>query len=400
MTQTIATIDMITKESQLVLHEALSFIPTINRSFDDSFGKTGAKIGDALRIRLPARTTVRTGRAMNVQDQTDESVTLTVATQKGLDFGFTSAEMALGIDYLSERYITPGIKNLVSQIEADVISGVTKYVSALAGSAGTAITDLGPLGTARAYLNGQGTPMTDRSIMLDSVQMASLVNGMKAQFFDPSAGQKAQREGYYGRMAMGDLYENEKLWTMTNGADVAGTLDTVTLANGDVTIACANMSGAPTAGMVFTLAGVYACHPETKANLGYLKQWVVGSGTASTTTSIKLDSAIYVSGAKQNCVVSSSYSTTGAITFVGNASALYRQGLMYHKDAFAFVTADLPLMAGADKCVRQVQDGISVRVWQDGDIRNDQQLTRVDVLYGYQCIRPEYAARLIGAAVA
>ena len=43
MTQTIATIDMITKESQLVLHEALSFIPTINRSFDDSFGKTGAK---------------------------------------------------------------------------------------------------------------------------------------------------------------------------------------------------------------------------------------------------------------------------------------------------------------------------------------------------------------------
>ena len=98
MTQTIATIDMITKESQLVLHEALSFIPTINRSFDDSFGKTGAKIGDALRIRLPARTTVRTGRAMNVQDQTDESVTLTVATQKGLDFGFTSAEMALGID--------------------------------------------------------------------------------------------------------------------------------------------------------------------------------------------------------------------------------------------------------------------------------------------------------------
>ena len=73
---------------------------------------------------------------------------------------------------------------------------------------------------------------------------------------------KRSAEGYYGRMAMGDLYENEKLWTMTNGADVAGTLDTVTLANGDVTIACANMSGAPTAGMVFTLAGVYACHPE------------------------------------------------------------------------------------------------------------------------------------------
>ena len=54
---------------------------------------------------------------MNVQDQTDESVTLTVATQKGLDFGFTSAEMALGIDYLSERYITPGIKTLSARLK-------------------------------------------------------------------------------------------------------------------------------------------------------------------------------------------------------------------------------------------------------------------------------------------
>lgn len=396
MTQTIATIDMITKESQLVLHEALSFIPTINRSFDDSFGKTGAKIGDALRVRLPARTTVRTGRAMNVQDQTDESVTLTVATQKGLDFGFTSAEMALGIDYLSERYITPGIKNLVSQIEADVINGVTKYVSAVAGAAGTAMTDLSPLGTARAYLNGQGTPMTDRSIMLDSVQMASLVNGMKAQFFDPSAGQKAQREGYYGRMAMGDLYENEKLWTMTNAAGVATTLDTYTITNGDADITVAALSAAPTQGMVFTIAGVFACHPETKANLGYLKQWVIGSG--SSTTNVVVQGGIYISGAKQNCVASNT--TTAAVAFIGNANASYRQGLMYNKDAFAFVTADLPLMAGADKCIRTVQDGISVRVWQDGDIRNDQQLTRVDVLYGYQCIRPEYASRLIGAAVA
>ena len=396
MTQTIATIDMITRESQLVLHEALSFIPTINRSFDDSFGKVGAKIGDALRVRLPARTTVRTGRAMNVQDQEDESVSLTVATQKGVDLGFTGAEMALGIDYISERYITPAIKNLVSQVEADVISGVTKFVANLAGTAGTAITDLGPLGTARAYLNGQGTPMTDRSIMLDSVQMASLVNGMKAQFFDPEAGKKAQREGYYGRMAMGDLYENEKLWTMTNSADVAGTLDTYTITNGDADITVTSLSAAPTQGMVFTIAGVFACHPETKANLGYLKQWVCGSG--STTTNIVVQGSIYTSGAKQNCVASNT--TTAAVAFVGSASAGYRQGIMYHKDAFAFVTADLPLVGGADKCGRMTQDGISVRVWQDGDIRNDQLLTRIDILYGYQCIRPEYASRLIGAAVA
>lgn len=396
MTQTIATIDMITRESQLVLHENLSFIPTINRSFDDSFGKVGAKIGDALRVRLPSRGTVRTGRAMNVQDVEDESISLTVATQKGVDLRFTSAEMALGIDYISERYLVPNIKNLVSQVEADVINGVTKLVPTVAGSAGTAMSDLSVLGTARAYLNGQGCPMSDRSIMLDSIQMAGLVNGMKAQFFDPEAGKKAQREGYYGRMAMGDLYENEKLWTMTNAADVATTLDTYTITNGDADITVAALSAAPTQGMVFTIAGVFACHPETKANLGYLKQWVVGSG--SSTTNVVVQGGIYISGAKQNCVASNT--TIAAVAFIGNANASYRQGLMYNKDAFAFVTADLPLMGGADRCGRMTQDGISVRVWQDGDIRNDELLTRIDILYGYQCIRPEFASRIIGAAVA
>ena len=54
---------------------------------------------------------------MNVQDQTDESVTLTVCYPKGLDFGFTSAEMALGIDYLSERYITRALKTLSARLK-------------------------------------------------------------------------------------------------------------------------------------------------------------------------------------------------------------------------------------------------------------------------------------------
>jgi hypothetical protein len=88
------------------------------------------------------------------------------------------------------------------------------------------------------------------------------------------------------------------------------------------------------------------------------------------------------------------------VVFVGSASTNYRQGLMYHKDAFAFVTADLPLMGGSEKCVRMVQDGISLRVWQGPDIVNDELLTRIDILYGYKAIRPEWACRLIGAAAA
>jgi hypothetical protein len=396
MTQTIATIDMITKESQLVLHESASFIPTVNRSFDDSFGKVGAKIGDSLRVRLPARQTVRTGRAMSVQDIEDESVTLTCATQKGVDLRFTSAEMALGIDYLSDRYIRPAMKLLVSEIEEDALS-MTKNVANLSGSAGTAMSDLSALGNARAKLNGQACPKSDRSIILDSIQMSGVVDGLKGLYQDSAQIKEAMREGFYARLAMGDLYENERIWTLPNSADVAGTLDTYTITNGDADLTVTGLSAAPVEGMVFTIAGVYACHPETKQNLGYLKQWVVDSG--SSTTDLNVQGSIYISGPKQNCVATG-VSTTAAIAFVGSASTNYRQGLMYHKDAFAFVTADLPLMGGSEKCVRMVQDGISLRVWQGPDIVNDELLTRIDILYGYKAIRPEWACRLIGAAAA
>jgi P22 coat protein - gene protein 5 len=73
---------------------------------------------------------------------------------------------------------------------------------------------------------------------------------------------------------------------------------------------------------------------------------------------------------------------------------------MYHKEAFQFVTADLPLMDDAARCVRRVQDGLSMRVWQASDIRNDELLMRIDILYGMAALRPEWACRMVGAASA
>jgi hypothetical protein len=394
MAQELEVIDMITAESLEVAHESASFLKTINNSYDSQFGKEGAKVGDSLRIRLPNRPTVRTGRVMDVADIDDNSVTLTVATQKGVDLRFTSAEMALGVDYLRDRYIKPAVQQLISEVEYDALQTMTKAVGNTAGTAGTGLTDLAALGQARAILNGQAAPKRDRSFQIDSIQMATMVNGLKGLFQDSQQIKEAMREGFYGRLAMGDLYEQEKLWTMANSADVAGTLDTYTITNGDADLTVTGFSAAPTQGMVFTVAGVYEVHPETKQSLGYLKTFAVGSG--STTTNIVLADPIYISGPRQNAYASSWSGLTSAVAFIGNASTSYRQGLAYHKDAFAFVTADLPLLGGMSS--RRQDEGLSMRVSQDVDIRNDELLTRIDILYGYKCIRPEWACRIIGAA--
>ena len=68
--------------------------------------------------------------------------------------------------------------------------------------------------------------------------------------------------------------------------------------------------------------------------------------------------------------------------------------------SFQFVTADLPLMDDAIKCARRQSEGLSLRVWQASDIRNDEMLMRIDVLYGMAALRPAWASRMIGAAAA
>ena len=73
---------------------------------------------------------------------------------------------------------------------------------------------------------------------------------------------------------------------------------------------------------------------------------------------------------------------------------LLNADLVFHKNAFAFATADLLLPGGVDFASREVMDGISMRIVRQYDINNDKFPTRLDVLYGYKCIRPQLTARL------
>ena len=125
---------------------------------------------------------------------------------------------------------------------------------------------------------------------------------------------------------------------------------------------------------------------------------VTATNSASTMT---ISPAIYINGPRQNVsaasgaqLTSTSNVTTAAIVWVGAASTSYVHNLMYHRDAFTFATAALPIYGAAEKCVVKTLDGISLRVWQDGDIRNDELLTRIDILYGYAAIRPAWACRI------
>jgi hypothetical protein len=397
MSNTIVTTDLVAREVLRVAHEQCRFLNTIDRQYDKSYFGVGAKHGSTLRVKNPNEYSVRTGRVMDVQDQTELAQTITVATQKGVDMRFNSAELALNIDAFSKEHVEPATKRLISVVEADVLQGATKLVANHVGAAGTvpgASGDISMIGQARARLNQFLAPDSDRSIQIDSDTMASIVNGTKTLFHDGSQIKEGFREGYYSRGAGFDWYENEKILALANGSDhTTVTINDASIASGDVALTIAG--GNFTAGSVFTLGlggtRVEAVHPETKTSYGFLKQFVAAaSGTTAMT--MPANGGYISTGAKQN--VSALPVTGDAVTFFGSASTTYKNALAYHKEFCAFVTADLPRMADAAECSVRTQDGITVRVWKGSDIRNDELLMRIDILYGYAVLRPEWACRI------
>jgi len=149
-------------------------------------------------------------------------------------------------------------------------------------------------------------------------------------------------------------------------------------------------------GDVFTIAGVNAVNPQTRESTGSLQQFTVtADATGSSTATLSVYPPIYTAD-NALATVDAFPVATAVVTMLGSASTSYPQNLAYHKDAFTFATADLIMPQGVDMASRQVHNGISMRIVKDYDINNDRLPCRVDVLYGYNTIRPEMACRIWG----
>jgi hypothetical protein len=141
-----------------------------------------------------------------------------------------------------------------------------------------------------------------------------------------------------------------------------------------------------------TIAGVNAVHPETKADLGYLKQFVVTVAYAGGEGDLAISPSAISTGARKN--VSATPPNNNAIVKLGaGASEKTNRTMYFHRDFCAVAFADLenPSRYGAWGDT-QVVDSVSARVWRAGDIVNGKFLSRIDVLYGYKVIRPQLAA--------
>lgn len=396
MPNTLLTPTAVTRKALAVLHQKLNFVGSINRQYDDSFAKTGAKIGDSLKIRLPNQYTVRTGAALSAQDTTENSTTLQVATQKGVDINFTSAELTLSLDDFSQRILEPAMAVLAANIEADALNMALDVYNAV-NNVGSAIS-LNKALTARKILVDNLAPGNDRTLLLNTQDNLDLVDALKGLFQDSTEIAKQYREGMVGRTAgFGTIYENTLLASQATGTAASATTYTVNGAvttNGSAKVTVAVGATTFKKGDVFTVVGCNRVHPETKADTGVLQQFVVTADYAGGAGDLSFAPAIYTTTGAQN-VVAAGMPNGAALTKVGGASAVYKPSLAYHKDAFTFATADLMMPEGVDWSAREVYDGISMRIVRQYAISSDTLPCRLDVLYGYKTLRAQLAARIL-----
>jgi hypothetical protein len=384
----------ILNEAGRLFHQKAKVIQACERQYDSQFARSGAKKGYSINLRDRNEYSVSTGATLVVQDTTEASQTLTVNTQKHIGMNFTSADLTMVIDEFTERYIEPAVARLVANIEADIIDKAKKATANLIdGDAATfAFTHVA---SAKRRLD-ETLSDEDRYLFLTPAHAEKYLGAVTSL---------AQPFGLQGQYASGSVKDfngfniasTTHLTALTTGTaakttgysvDNAGTTSgaTITLKSGSTTFL---------KGDVITIATLNAVHPETKADLGYLKQFVVTADSGANATSLSISPAIVYTGAKKNVSTASLGADRAVVKIGAGVSETLVESLAFAKGAFIFGTADLEDMSQYGGWGgRKDMDGISMRIWRQGDIVNDTAPVRLDILYGFLARYPQMACRI------
>lgn len=397
MANNLLTIDMITEFATRLWMNANPFLRNVNTQYDNQFAVDGAKIGQSLRVRLPNEYTTRSGAAAQVQDTAEKSISLPLSTQEGVDVGFTTAERALSLDDYAERVLLPKIAFLTAFVANDLITGseggVSNFVNNVDGSGNTIAPTQQTVLNARAALVNNSIPDADMMRMVMTPSSMAKVTSALTGLLNPAP--EVSKQYRKGRMydALGFLwYEDPTVVNHVTGTFTAGTVNGAIQTG--VTIAVNAITGTLKKGDIITFVGVNAVNRLTRVSTGALKQFVLTADAANAAVSLSIFPAITpaVSGVGvqyQTCTASPANGAT--IALVNKAGETYRKNIAYVPDMVTLATADLYLPPkGIIEGHRDVYDNISLRSIIAYQVGSDQAIDRMDVIYGYVYIRPEW----------
>ena len=404
MPNTIITPTLVVRRAIELFKNSNAFLQMVDRQWQDEFGGpsvAGQKPGSTIQIRLPNDYVARSGPTAVPQSTVESTTALTVATQTGVDIAFSMAERTMSIQDYDVRVIQPAVNALVGNIASNIMTGaeaIPNLVHNVDGSNNTLTPTLTTWATAGALLDKLSTPRSQRRVVLDPITMARTVNSFSGLFNQQSKiGQQYETAMIKTDVLGMDWAQDPTVLTHTTGA--YGALGTVSGASQTgSTITTSALAGPLKKGDIITFPGAFAVNRVTKTTTGQLAQFAVTADVAGGATSIPIYPALIpASGGNPVAyqTVTASPTAGGTIVCLTNASETYRNNFIFHPLAvtLAIVPMEMPTR-GVVESYRESQDGVSIRLISFYDGINDQMITRLDVLYGWKWVRPEWACRV------
>jgi hypothetical protein len=395
----------VAKEALAILQNMLGFAKNVNRDFESEFSSNqgrGYSPGQTINIKRPPRYTYRAGRISVPQSTTETSVALTLS-QGGTDLSFTSLERTLSVQQFEQK-MQAAVAAVVNEIDRQGLDLARRTVYNAVGTVGTL-----PTTQATAYalltqgnqkLDEMGAPRDrQRSLVVNPAMNAAVLQGFGGLFNAAPAISKGYNDGMFQNAFGLNVALDQNVARHTNGTQPTG--PTANAVNGasqtgaTITVNAAAITGTILAGSVITFAGVNAVNPQSRQDTGSLQQFVVTANVAASATSISISPAITPTGAFQN--VTASPANNAALSVLGAASAAYDTNILYHRDAFTLAMVPMyePMAGTGAKVTQMSDDGFSVKVTQFYDGVNDNNMMRLDVLFGWAATYPELACKLV-----
>lgn len=408
MANTLVTPEWVTMESAMYFVNSLRGVAQFDRSYSDEYVQSGAKVGDTVKVRLPQQYEASDGEALVIQNILDRTVNVILNRRRHIGIGWSSAQATTDMDEIRSRYIQPAAETLANVYDRVSLSDVYKSVYNAVGTLGTtpnaALTYL----QAVVKILDEAGPDENLVAVLSPLANAT-ISSSTSTVFNPAA--KISENWSKGQFANEQLgiskwFTDQNIPRFTSGACAAASTPLVNGADqtgSSIVTDGWGAASAPVIGDIVTFAGVYKVNPLSKESTGALHQFVLtATPTAGTSITLSISPSIVTSGPLQN--VTAGPADNATVTYWAmaaggtQAATVSPQNLVFHPKAFASVMADLVMPNGGAKATRvnSKQINMAMRYVEQFQITTDQNLNRLDILFGSAPIQERMACRVVG----
>ena len=321
----------------------------------------------------------------------------------------TAQDRTLSFDRYSDMVLKPMARRAAERVEAS-ISALYPQFYWFDGTPGNVPSTFAAVADAGAIFTDGGNAVNGRMAFHSptaSAKLAGLIQGTYVNGNNKTALENAR----VGRFAGFDNYET--VFAPTHTVGVATGTPLVNGGSQAVTYATAkdtwsqtlntdgwtnSTTGILKAGDVFTIDGVFAVNPSTKASTGRLQTFTVladaNSGASTGPAALTISPPIITSGAFQT--VTAAPANDAPITVkTGTGGTAYRQSLLLDPMAIALVSRPLDIPSGQGLKTSTIAGEyvtMSVSEWVDGNTLN--QNMRFDMLWKPVVLDPRRGMRL------